>query len=100
MQHRRSEDPPVKITREIPLPWLITCIAVIAGQALLMWTGQREQAAAIAQLGAQMSEQTKQINALSEKVGVGNLKDLEHDLKLNDFSRRIGDLEMHQKGKP
>lgn len=97
----RAEDAPglIKITREIPLPWLIGGVLAIVGQAVLMWAGQRDQAQAIAQLSTQMAEQTKQINALAEKVGVGNLKDLEHDLKLNDLGRRMSEAEAAIKGK-
>lgn len=93
MQHRADDAGPIKVTREIPLPWLIGGVLAIAGQAILMWAGQREQAAAMAQFGVQLAEQTKQINVLAEKVGVGNIKDVEHDMKLADHERRIQSLE-------
>lgn len=99
MQVRTDDAEPIKITREIPLPWLIACVLAMAGQAVLMWAGQREQAAAISQLSVQLAEQTKLIGTLSEKVGVSNIKDVEHDMKLADHERRLQSLELSGRNK-
>lgn len=92
--HHRTEDKnPLHITREIPLPWLIGCALAICAQAILMWAGQREQASSLVALSVQVSEQTKQINTLVERVSSSVVKDVEHDLLIRDLSRRMSELE-------
>lgn len=86
MAHTRSDDPPVKITREIPLPWLVGIVAIGVFQAILIWFNQQAQTEQIKTLGSD-------VRALSVDIGAKNLKDVEHDLKLSDHERRIVGLE-------
>lgn len=93
--HTRPDDPkPLHITREIPLPWLLSAVAAALIQAILIWSGQEKQADATGRLTTQVLEQTKQIQSLTVEIGAKNLKDVEHDLKITDHDRRIGALEL------
>lgn len=95
-QMQRSTDDvahPVKITREIPLPWLIGAAVCVVAQAGAIWVGQEKQADAIVRMTQQLAEQNKQLQALSVEIGSKNLKDVEHDLKLADHERRLSDVE-------
>lgn len=86
MTHTRSDDPPIKITREIPMPWLIGIIGAGFLQAVLVYYKQDAQAEAIVKL-------TAEVRQLSTDIGSKNLKDVEHDLKIADHERRILSLE-------
>lgn len=100
--HTRANDPsPMKITREIPLPWLIGIIAAGFLQAALMYFKQESQGEAIAKLTNTQTDEIKKLTAevrqLSVDIGAKNLKDVEHDLKIADHERRILTLEARSK---
>jgi hypothetical protein len=93
--HTRStdDDHPLKITREIPLPWLIGLGIALAVAIAQNWLGQEKTADAVLRLTVTVAEQTKQIQAMSVELGSKNLKDVEHDLKFGDIERRLGLVE-------
>ena len=101
MAHTRSDDPPVKITREIPLPWLVGIVAAGFLQAALMYFKQETQGAAIEKLSLSQTEEIRklstQVQQLSTDIGTKNLKDVEHDLKIADHERRVLSLEARTK---
>lgn len=87
MAHTRHEDPVgLKVSREIPLPWLIGIVAAGFLQAALVYYKQDAQAEAIAKL-------TKEVQALNTALGGKDLKDLEHDIRIADLQTRMTDAQ-------
>lgn len=82
----RNDDPPVKITREIPLPWLAGVLFTLIFNGISVWLGQQSQAKALDGL-------TTEVRELRAAAAQGGLKTVEHDLKLVDHERRIQVLE-------
>jgi hypothetical protein len=87
---QRAEDPPLKITREIPLPWLIGLGVGLIVQAVTVWVGQQAQGQAI-------KDMTVELRELRAAAAAGGLKTVEHDLKLADHERRLQVLEQRSK---
>lgn len=87
MVHTRHEDPiGLKVSREIPLPWLIGIVAAGFLQAALVYYKQDAQAEAIVKL-------TKEVQELKAVLNAKDLKDLEHDLKIADLQTRMADMQ-------
>lgn len=88
--HRhRASDPPVHITREIPLPWLIGTSALLVVQAVTLYVGQQNQADAIRSLASDV----KELRAAATTTG---LKAVEYGLRLDDHERRLQAAESRQ----
>lgn len=87
MAHTRHEDPVgLKVSREIPLPWLIGIVAAGFLQAALVYYKQDAQAEAIVKL-------TKEVQALTTALSGKDLKDLEHDIRIADLQTRMTDAQ-------
>lgn len=86
----RTNDPPMRITREIPLPWLIGIVVTLIVQGVTVWLGQQQQGDALKALTAEVKE-------LRAAAATGGLKTVEHALRLEDHERRLQALE---RGKP
>lgn len=87
MVHTRHEDPiGLKVSREIPLPWLVGIVAAGFLQAALVYYKQDAQAEAIVKL-------TKEVQALTTALGGKDLKDLEHDIRIADSQTRMTDVQ-------
>jgi hypothetical protein len=87
MVHQRSDDnAPVKITREIPLPWLISLAVGLLVNGVVMWQGQQSQGKLIADL-------TGEVKELRGSFGNSSLKLVEHEIKLADHERRLQNQE-------
>lgn len=87
MVHTRHEDPVgLKVSREIPLPWLVGIVAAGFLQAALVYYKQDAQAEAIVKL-------TKEVQALTTALGGKDLKDLEHDIRIADLQTRMTDVQ-------
>lgn len=82
----RNDDPPVTVTRSIPLPWLISMSAFLVAHAALLWFGQQNTAQAVKDMASDIRE-------LRSDARQGGLKTVEHELKLSDHERRIQVLE-------
>lgn len=101
MTHVRPEDPPiVKITREIPLPWLIAGVVAFVFNTAQSW--QANDA-----LKAKLTEQSEKVEKLTDKIertnilvtadgGVRAQKDFEHDTQLKAIDMRLSQLEAKQ----
>lgn len=76
----------MKVSREIPLPWLIGIVAAGFLQAALVYYKQDAQAEAIVKL-------TKEVQALTTALGGKDLKDLEHDIRIADLQTRMTDVQ-------
>lgn len=81
MNHRLS-DPPIKITREIPLPWLLSIVgAILVFSGTVYFTQQRQ--------GELLGELKQEVQKLSTNLDSRTQKDQEHDYKLMDLDRRM-----------
>ena len=85
-QHRIGDHEPLRITREIPLAWLLGASVGLMVQAVTLYIGQQTQAEAIRALSAEVKE-------LRVMVQAGNLKDVEYGLRLDDHERRLTTVE-------
>lgn len=83
----------VHIDRKIPLWGVLGVMAMIAGQAIMLYITQREQGTSLAQLVTQNIELAAQVKELRGEISQRNLKDVERDLRMSDFERRIRNLE-------
>lgn len=84
---------PLKITREIPLHWLIGLLIAGVVQAVLVYYTVDRQ-------GELIRELTAQVRALVATSNLKDMKDLEHDMKITDMiakqlenTRRMMELE-------
>lgn len=84
-----DDSAPVKIMREVPLPWLIGVVAWLVFQGAVLWYGQQAQNQALKDLSAEI----KELRASSKS---DDLKIVEHDLRLTDHERRIQVLEQRR----
>lgn len=96
MSHRQG-DPPVKITREIPLWGLILAVVGIVGQAITLYYGQNRQGELIAQQNDLIRDLTVKVAALSESIQKVNLKNVEFEYKISDLDRRVTVIEASRK---
>ena len=87
--HRLSDPEPVRITREIPLAWLIGTAFLLVVQAVTLYVGQQTQAEAIRVLSSEVKE-------LRVAVQAGSVKDVEYGLRLDDHERRVQAIESRQ----
>lgn len=85
-EHHRQGDPPLKVTREIPLPWLAGVIVGLIVQAVTVLLTQQNQSQAI-------KDMTTELRELRAEARAGGIKTVEHDLKLSEHERRITKLE-------
>jgi cell division protein FtsL len=86
MPHHRAGDPPLKVTREIPLPWLITSLLALIVQAVAMWFGQQ----ALVQSNRDL---VGEVRELRSTVNSGALKAERLEQQLGDVQRRLAILE-------
>jgi hypothetical protein len=86
MNHRHDDGPMVRVTREVPLPWLVGLVAVGIANAAVMYYKQSEQ-------DKKISDILVEVRSMTAAVNQGNLKDVEHDLKIADLQRRVVVLE-------
>lgn len=95
MHNHRSTDTFVggTIKREVPIWSLITMIGFVAAQALGMYVEQREQRSALSSVASTQADINRQLTELAKELGNKNLKDIEHDLKIDDLRRRVTLLE-------
>jgi hypothetical protein len=87
-RRRMDDDPesPFTITRAIPLPWLLSGIIAIIGQAGVVYFAQQRQ-------GELIQAMTIELKAVSQAVNTSTVKDVEHDFRLNDHERRLQAIE-------
>jgi hypothetical protein len=77
--HTRSDDPPIKVTREIPLPWLIAIVMGLIVQAVTIWNS--------------VNALTVEVKELRVTTATGSLKTVEHEVQLADVLRRLAAVE-------
>lgn len=82
----RSSDPPIKVTREIPLWGILSVAAAICGQAAIVWFTQKEQ-------GRLLNEAIGQIQQMRAEMSSLTLKNVEYRYEISDLQRRVSNLE-------
>jgi len=95
-----GKEPVIKITREIPMPWILTVLAAVAVQAAGLVFGMRsisekqtEQSAKQAEIGTEV----KSINDKLNRADVAGAKaESEVKFKLEDLSRRVTVIEARE----
>jgi len=81
--------PAIKVTREIPLVWILTVVGSIAGQSVMLWSAQREQ-------GQQLHQLTESVRGMTADVKPVTIKVTEHEVRMSDHERRLQSLEVRQ----
>lgn len=76
----------VKVTKEIPLWALITCIGAFAGQGVAVYYGQVRQ-------GEKITEMTTELRAVVSKLNDNAVKAATVEYQVNDLQRRVTALE-------
>jgi hypothetical protein len=87
--HTTADGQTVRVTREIPLPWLVTIAAGLVAQGVTLWTGQQAQGAAIKDLIAEVREMRQAVNAAT-------IVSAEHTMRFADIERRLNALEQRR----
>lgn len=92
------EENRIRIVREIPLWGVITgliAVLMMAGAAAYnQVSGQQRLLELMTAQGTAIQELTIKVTQLSIQINGKDLKDVEHDVRLNDLSRRITDTEI------
>lgn len=91
------EDHRIRIVREIPLWGVITgllgVVVTISVAAYNQFAGQQRLLELMQAQGVAIQELTIKVAQLSAQINSKDLKDVEHDVRLNDLSRRVTDNE-------
>jgi len=77
----------LRISREIPLPWLVGIVFGLFVQAAAVWFGQQ-------QITKDVVELKTTIRQASDTLAAMTGKDIEHSLKIIEMDRRINALEV------
>lgn len=86
MNHHRNSDPPVKITREVRVEWLIGAMAAILFQGGILWN---QNAASF----EKQKEIAGDLRAVREKVEKIDVRSVEMKAQIDSLERRVSQLE-------
>lgn len=91
----RETDPPAgfRVTREVPLWGLVVTLVGVAGQAIVLWAQVQSLGDKMTSVVNTQQQTTAQLVEISRTLGQTNLKDLEHDIKIQSITNRIVALE-------
>lgn len=84
---RRDDAAPIRVTREVPLHWLLGIVGTIAASLVNSYFVQQEQTRQLAKLGVQVEK-------IGETLTRGDQKSQEHSFKLLDLERRMSAVEL------
>jgi hypothetical protein len=84
MASHRADDPPIRISREVPLPWLIGGAVGLIINITTMWIGMQN-----------LTQEVKELHAAATQ---GGLQSTEFRVKLDEHERRIQSLEVRKSG--
>lgn len=96
MTDENSEKSPVRIKWEVPLPWLLGVLAIIVGQAGIVYFGQIRQAEILVEQSSAIKDVLRQVRELNSLISSNNVKDVEHDMKIADHERRMQAAEFRE----
>lgn len=93
-QATRATDPNgVHIDRKIPLWGVLSVVGCLLGQAVVVWDGQRLQAAEIHHQSEQIADLTQQVKAMATQLATKETLDVEQNLRITGLERRVNTLE-------
>jgi len=75
-----------RVSREIPLPWLVAMAGGLFLQAATVWFSQQQMAEDVRELKTTIHEIRQQSQAIAGK-------DIEHSLRLIELERRVANVE-------
>lgn len=84
--HHRAGDPPLKVTREIPLPWLIGVVVGLIVQAVTVWVS-------VQALGETTRALTVEVKELRAAAAAGGIQGVRMEVQVADHERRLQHLE-------
>lgn len=91
--HRIDDPAPIRIVREVPLWGIVIMLFSIVAQAVSLFYAQQSQGESIQRMTVRIVELTSEIRQLSVSANVKDIKDAEHDFKLQDHERRLANVE-------
>lgn len=86
----RDEQGHVRISRTIPLQWLVGGLIVVAGQAIAMYYGQQRLSEAVREIQIE-------IKAINLSIANTGTKSIELQLRMSDVERRLANFETDRK---
>lgn len=87
MPHHRLNDPPIRVTREIPMHWLLGIVGAIGISLVNSYFVQQDQTKQVEKLNTQLE---KVVTALA----AGSQKSQEHEFEIMDLKRRLAAVEL------
>lgn len=93
MNQRAGDPAVVRIDRTIPLWGIILLVGSICGQAILLWQGQRDQAAELKATGLKLEALASVVKAMDDQSRLKDTKDVVRDERIADHERRITRIE-------
>lgn len=91
----RETDPPsgLRVTREVPAWGLITLVIGVGVQAIVLWAQVQSLGEKLTAVATAQQQTTAQLAEINRSLNTTNLKDLEHDLKIQSLTNRVSALE-------
>lgn len=90
---RVSDNAPFKITREIPLPWLVAGLVAFAGQAIGVYYNQQNLASQLTTQTADIKLLAAKIDTVIDKRNEDTVKTIQRDNRTERNTDRISALE-------
>jgi hypothetical protein len=79
--------------RQIPVTWLVSLCIGLVGHAATMWLAVEKNIDATVRTSSAVNELVKETRELRVEIGRTNIKDLEHDYKLENLKSRLDELD-------
>ena len=93
MVHRDEQDRPIRISREIPLPWLLGMLGALALQAIAIYYGQQEHARLLVTQQRSIESASAEIKIVAQGISTVNLSIVKHDMQIDDMRSRLSQIE-------
>lgn len=93
---RADDNPPASgwvLRREVPAWGLVLLVIAFGGQAIGLWGQFQSLSTSLTTISAQQVTMTAVLGEITRSLNSGNLKDLEHDLKIQSLTNRVAALE-------
>ena len=78
--------------RQIPVTWLASLAIGLVGHAATMWLAVEKNIDATVRTSSAVDKLVAETQALRVEIGQKNVKDLEHDYKLENLKARLDEL--------
>ena len=98
MSTRENDSPAVTPVRAVSVWQVVTFVTpflvAVGAQGVLLWAGQREQAAEMKHLTAALTELAVTQKAMAIQMNVKDVADVKQDSQLADHERRLNRVEL------